>query len=284
MTWGGKKYWHLVGQRPPVMLNILQYRGQPPPQSLNCVCVCLVTLLCPILCDIMDCSLPGSSVHRIFQAWILEWVAMPFSRGSSWPRDQTHISCIGRWMLYHWATRETQSVNYMDPNVNMKNWCFLSVMLEKTLESPLDWNKIQPVNPKGTQPWIFTGRTDAEVEAPILGPPDAKSWLIRKDPDTGKDWRQEEKETIEDEMIGRHHRLNGRVWASSRRWWTGKPGVLQSMESQWVQHDWATEEHQQRSIMLRLRKTTVEEYRSPGIIRTSNFLCPWSLRGPLGAI
>ena len=140
------------------------------------------------------------------------------------------------------------------------------------------------INPKGNQPWIFTGRTDAEVEAPILWPPDAKSWLIRKDPDTGKDWRREEKETIEDEMIGRHHRLNGRVWASSRRWWTGKPGVLQSMESQWVQHDWATEEHQQRSIMLRFRKTTVEEYRSPGIIRTSNFLCPWSLRGPLGAI
>ena len=73
----------------------------------------------------------------------------------------------------------------------LKNWCFWIVVLEKTLESPLDCKKIKPVNPKGNQSWIFTGRTDAE--APILWPPDAKNWLIRKDPDTGKDWRQKEK-------------------------------------------------------------------------------------------
>ena len=81
-------------------------------------------------------------------------------------------------------------------------------MLEKTLESPLDCKEIKPVNPKGNQPWIFTGRTDAETEAPISWPPDVKNWLIGKDPDAGKDWRQEEKGTTEDEMVGCHHWLN----------------------------------------------------------------------------
>ena len=73
-----------------------------------------------------------------------------------------------------------------------KNWCFWTVVLEKTLESPLDCKEIKPVNPEGNQSWIFTGRTDAEAEAPILCPLDAKNWLTRKDPDAGKDWRQEE--------------------------------------------------------------------------------------------
>ena len=90
-----------------------------------------------------------------------------------------------------------------------KNWCFWTVVLEKTLESPLDCKEIQPVHPKGNQSWAFTGRTDAEAEAPILWPPDAKSWLIWKDPDAGKDWRQEEKGTTEDEMVGWNHWLNG---------------------------------------------------------------------------
>ena len=90
-----------------------------------------------------------------------------------------------------------------------KNGCFLTVVLEKTLESPLDSKDIKPVNPKGNQSWIFIGRTDAEAEAPIVWPPDAKSWLIWKDPDAEKDWRQEEKGTTEDEMVGWHHRLNG---------------------------------------------------------------------------
>ena len=80
-----------------------------------------------------------------------------------------------------------------------KNWCFQTVVLEKTLESPLDSKEIKPVNPKGNQLWIFIGRTDAE--APILWPPDAKSWLIEKDPDAGKDWGQEEKWVAEDEMV-----------------------------------------------------------------------------------
>ena len=89
----------------------------------------------------------------------------------------------------------------------LKNWCFWTVVLEKTLESPSDCKEIQSVNPKGNQPWIFMGRTDAE--APILGPPDVKGWLIGKDPDAGKDWRWEEKGTTEDEMAEWHHWLNG---------------------------------------------------------------------------
>ena len=91
----------------------------------------------------------------------------------------------------------------------LKNWCFQTVVLEKTLESPLDYKESQPVNPKGNQPWIFIGRTDSEAETPILWAPNVKSWLIWKDPDAGKDWRQEEKGTTKDEMVGWHHRLNG---------------------------------------------------------------------------
>ena len=83
------------------------------------------------------------------------------------------------------------------------------MVLEKTHKSPLDSKEIQPVNPKGNQPWIFIGRTDAEIEAPILGPPDAKNWLVRKGPDAGKDGRQEKKGTTEDEMVGWYHQLNG---------------------------------------------------------------------------
>ena len=90
-----------------------------------------------------------------------------------------------------------------------KNWCFWTVGLEETLESPLDCKEIQTVHPKGDQSWIFTGRTDAEAETPIVWPPDMKSWLSGKDPDAGKDWRQEEKGTTEDEMVGWHHQLNG---------------------------------------------------------------------------
>ena len=89
----------------------------------------------------------------------------------------------------------------------LKNWCFWTVVLEKTLKRPLDSKEIQPVHPKENQSWMFIGRTDAEAETPILWPPDAKNWLIRKDPDAGKDWRQEEKGTTEDEMVGWHHQL-----------------------------------------------------------------------------
>ena len=117
-----------------------------------------------------------------------------------------------------------------------------TVVLEKTLESPLDCKEIQPAHPKGNQSWIFIGRTDAEAEALILWSPDVKNGLIWKDPDAGKDWRQEEKG-----MTGWDGWMASPtwwtwVWASSGSWWwAGKPGVLQSMGSQRVRHDWATE-------------------------------------------
>ena len=89
----------------------------------------------------------------------------------------------------------------------LKNWCFWTVVLEKTLGSPLDC-KIKPVHPKGNQSWLFIGRIDAEAETPVLWPPDAKNWLIGKDLDAGKDWKQEEKATTEYEMVGWHHQLD----------------------------------------------------------------------------
>ena len=118
---------------------------------------------------------------------------------------------------------------------------FWTVMLKKTLESPLDCKEIQPVHPKGHQSWIFIGSTDVEAEAPILWPPDGKSWLIWKDPDAGKDWGQEEKGMTEDKMVGWHRWLSG-VWVDSWSWWwTGRAGMLQSMGLQRVRHNWATE-------------------------------------------
>ena len=91
----------------------------------------------------------------------------------------------------------------------LKNWCFWTMVLEKTLDCPLDFKEIQLVHPKGDQSWIFIGRTDIEAETPILGPPDVKDWLIREDPDAGKDWGWEEKGMTEDEMVEWYHRLDG---------------------------------------------------------------------------
>ena len=99
----------------------------------------------------------------------------------------------------------------------LQNWCFWSVVWEKSLENPLDCREIKLVNPKGNQSWIFIGGTGAEAEAPILWPPDAKSWLIRKDPDVGKDWRQEKKGMAEDEIVGWHYRLDGHEFEQAPR-------------------------------------------------------------------
>ena len=118
------------------------------------------------------------------------------------------------------------------------------VMLEKNLESPLDSKEIKPVHPKGDQFWIFIGRTDAEPVTPILWPPDTKNWVIVEDSDAGRDWRQEEKGTTKDEMVGWHPSPTRStwVWASSGSWWwRGRPAVLQSMRSQRVGHDWGIE-------------------------------------------
>ena len=124
-----------------------------------------------------------------------------------------------------------------------KNWCFWTAVLEKTLESPLDCKEIQPVHPKGDQSWVFTGRTDAEAEPPILWPPDVKSWLTGKDPDAGKDWRQEEKGMTEDEMVGWHHGLNGHEFRWTPGVGDGQGGLAccSAMGSQRFGHDWVTE-------------------------------------------
>ena len=106
------------------------------------------------------------------------------------------------------------------------NWCFWTVVLEKTLASPLDCKEIQPVHPKGAQSWVFIGRTDVEAETPILWPPDTKNWLNGKDPDARKDWGQEEKGMTEDEMAGRHHRLDGLGFEWTPRVGDGQGGLV----------------------------------------------------------
>ena len=122
----------------------------------------------------------------------------------------------------------------------LENWWFWTVVLEKTIESPLDCKEIQPVNPKGDQSWVFIWGTDAEAEAPILWPPDAESPLIRKDPEAGKHWRQEKGLTSPTQWTW--------VWASSGRWWrTGRPGVLHYMGFQRVRHYSVTEQQRNQT-------------------------------------
>ena len=121
---------------------------------------------------------------------------LPVNTGFRWPPKVM--------LPWWWPLKEVYKESWAP-----KNWCFWTVMLEKTLESSLDCKEIQPVHPKGNQSWLFIGRTDAEAEAPTLWLPDVKNGLIGKDPDAGKDWRQEEVGMTEDEMVGWHHWLNG---------------------------------------------------------------------------
>ena len=133
-----------------------------------------------------------------------------------------------------------------------KNWCFWTVVLERTLESPLDCKEIQPIHPKGNQSWIVIGRTDAEAKTLILWPPDAKNWLIWKDPDAGE-WLKAEGECDDrgwDGWMASPTQWTW-VWVDSRGWWwTGRPGVLQSMGSQRVGHNWVTKRNTAGSMVL----------------------------------
>ena len=133
------------------------------------------------------------------------------------------------------------------------------MVLEKTLENPLDCKEIQPVHPKGDQSWVFTGRTDVEAETPILWPPDAKSWFIWKDPGAGKDWGQEEKGTTEDEMVGGHHRLNGHEFGKLQElvidreaWHAALHGVTKSRT--WLSNRTETEIHVTKDIYVFLKR------------------------------
>ena len=138
----------------------------------------------------------------------------------------------------------------------LKNWCFWTVVLEKTLESPLDCKEIQPVNPKGNQSSIFIGRTDAEAETPILLLPDAKNWLIWKDPDAGEDWRWEEKVTTEDEMAGWHHPLDGHEFEQA-------PGVGDGQGSLACCSPWG---HKKLDVTERLNWTELRGFSDPNYV------------------
>ena len=247
-----------------------------------------VTQLCPTVWDPMDCSLPGSSVHGIFQARVLEWVAISFSRNlpnpgiepvtpiwqpsSAWQADSLPLSHLGSWNDVHCQTNEhinclsfcevrslvclcvrvwweyfrsillatcnailltiiiTLLYNRSPEFIHLVTGSLISCSPRDSQESspnttvqkhqffstqPSLWPSshihtwLLPVNPKGNQSWIVTGRTDAKAEAPILWLPDAKNRLLGKDPDAGKDWRREEKGMTEDEMVEWHHWLNG---------------------------------------------------------------------------
>ena len=143
--------------------------------------LCLTAQSCLTVWELMDCSSPGSSVHRHS------------------PDKCTGVDCHAV-LQGIFPTQVSHMAGTFFTIWDTKNWCFWTVVLEKTLESPLDSKEIKLVNPKGNQSWMFIGRNDAEAEVLILYPPDVKRQLIEKDPDSGKDWRQKEKGVAEDEM------------------------------------------------------------------------------------
>ena len=169
---------------------------------------------------VMDREAWRAAVHEVAksQTWLSDWIELTSLCKKSYDQPRQHI----KKQRHYFANKgpSSQSYGFSSRHVWIweldykeswawKNRCFWTVVLEKTLESPLNCKEIQPVHPKGDQSWIFIVRTDAKIEIPILWPPDAKKQLTGKDPDAGKDWRQEKKGTTEDEMVGWHHRLDG---------------------------------------------------------------------------
>ena len=164
---------------------------------------------------------------------------------ASWKKSyDKNRQCIKKHRHY-FANKGPYSQSYGFSSSHVwKNWSFSTVVLEKTPESPLDCKEIKPVNNKGNQPSIFIGRTDTEIEAPILWPPDKKSWLIRKYPNAGKDWRQEEKWVTEDEMVRWHHRLNGHEFEQA-------PGVHDGQGSLAFSSSWGCKESEVTERLIR---------------------------------
>ena len=173
-----------------------------------------------------------------------------YSLKKSYDQPRQHI----QKQRHYFASREPSSQAYVFSNGHVwmweldceeswapKNWCFWTVVLEKTLENPLDCKEIHLVHSEGDQPWDFFGKNDGEAETPVLWPPHVKSWLIGKDFDAGRDRRQEEKGTTEDEMPGWHHWLYGREWTSGVGDGQGGLAMLWFMGSQRVRHDWVSE-------------------------------------------
>ena len=197
-------------------------------------------------------GLPSMGLHRV---------------GHDWSNLAAAAAAVCMWELEHKESRAA------------KNWCFWTVVLEKTLESPLDCKEVQPVNPKGNQSWIFIGRTDAE--APILWPPDMKNWLLGKDPDAGKEWRQEKKGMMANEMVGWHHRFNGHEFEQALAVGDGQGGL--ACCSPWgcrVRYYWATELNWTSCFSLVLL-VTIEllSEKSVILIKIINILFTWKLSG-----
>ena len=211
-------------------------------------------MTCFILLD-SKIIVDGDCAHEIKRCLLLGRKAMTNLDSILKSRDIHHFADQG---LYH------QNYDFSNSHVwiweldhkegwELKNWCFRIVVLEKTLESPLNCKEIKSINPKGKQPWIFIGRTDAETEAPLLWPPDAKNQLIGKDPNAGKDWRQKEKRAAEEEMVRQHHWHNGHESEQTLGANEGQGSLaclLQPMESQRVRCDVATKQQQNQRLLF----------------------------------
>ena len=192
----------------------------------------------------------GGGLQNHCRWWLQSWNSKTIT---AWKKVITNLDSLlkSRNITLPTKVQLSQSYGFSSSHVWMweldceqswtpKNWCFWTVVLKETLESPLDCKELQPVNPKGNQSWIFIGRTDGKAETPIFCPPDVKNWLIWKDPDAGKAWRREEKGTTKNQMVGWHHQLNGHEFEST-------PGVSDAQGglaccSPWGHKEWATEQ------------------------------------------
>ena len=200
------------------------------------------------LCDPIDGSPPGSVVPGILQARVVEWIAISFSNAWKWKVKVKSLSRV-RILATPWT-----APHQAPPSMGFSRQEYWSGV-------PLPSPEIQPVHSKWDQSRVFIGRTDAKAETPVLWPPHAKSWLIEKDPDAGRDWGQEEKGMAEDKMAGWHHWLDRHGSVNSGSWWwTGRPGVLQFMGSQGIGHDWATELNWPETKTYRSRKKKKKEF------------------------